>query len=629
MCRLGPSPLVLAAAALVACSSTEAPRRQSSSADSAAAEQAEANGGQSTSDAHAVDAAPARSIEPARRVLAYRDGVARPMDERDASAAGLTIVDLRDGWAPSVLRGTPELPSSYETVYVDLANERGEPAHDSDPRAADYYLEVYGITPAPSIIRSRLEREEAAPCFATLDYDTLARFDGFLAYQGKSASNLQGKARAFQVLERRVQTLMRQQGVERPEDVTGTRDQALARQYLAQAARVLPLRAAQKRLECEGLFPGRGRYVADAFDWATHIGLLNFERRHRLYGWGYLNQDTARALAWWPREAALETLRRALAERIVDAAGVIEDGSTWSGEEPPTYLGADGSRHPVRNLVEEMTEAAMGHLGLNGPDEAAAFLAEHDFATLRVALPLPELPETELFDVAAYRESPRRSDLAGAGLASDPLDIAGDAAAGLAEISRTSFFGLKDQAQSVVVIWDVTRSMMNVSGRAGYERVRAEVARLVEGLNADTLFSVIIFAGGTERYSDALVYASRKERDAALAWIRAKNSASAPSPDGTRGANRSDWAIRDALQMGAEVIYLVTDGEPFYSASQPIPPEEIYRITDELQRKRRVPARLHTVGFGTDTNPRTRDFLQTLAGRNNGSFREIRAGETG
>lgn len=264
-------------------------------------------------------------------------------------------------------------------------------------------------------------------------------------------------------------------------------------------------------------------------------------------------------------------------------------------------------------------------------EEAVGELAPPDVlaSTGLSDLPLPELPETELFDVAAYRESPRRSDLAGAGLASDPFDIAGDAAAGLAEISRTSFFGLKDQAQSVVVIWDVTRSMMNVSGRAGYERVRAEVARLVEGLNADTLFSVIIFAGGTERYSDALVYASRRERDAALAWIRAKNSASAPSPDGTRGANRSDWAIRDALQMGAEVIYLVTDGEPFYSANQPIPPEEIYRVTDELQRKRRVPARLHAVGFGTDTNAKTRDFLQTLAGRNNGSFREIRAGETG
>lgn len=280
-----------------------------------------------------------------------------------------------------------------------------------------------------------------------------------------------------------------------------------------------------------------------------------------------------------------------------------------------------GAPPPPLETFELETEAFEEAVGDIAPPELLSSTGLSD-------LPLPDLPETELFDVAAYRESPRRSDLAGANLATEPFDVAGDVVSGLAEVSRTSFFGLKDQAQSVVVIWDVTRSMMNVSGRAGYERVREEVVRLVEGLNADTLFSVVIFAGGTERYSNDLAYASRRERDDAVAWIRTKNSASAPSPDGARGANRSDWAIRDALAMGAEVVYFVTDGEPFYSTGKPIPPEEIYRMTEELQRKRSAPARIHAVGFGTDEDPKTRDFLQTLAQRNNGSFREIRSGDS-
>ncbi len=241
-------------------------------------------------------------------------------------------------------------------------------------------------------------------------------------------------------------------------------------------------------------------------------------------------------------------------------------------------------------------------------------------------LPLPELPETELFDVAAYRESPRRGDLAGASLAAAPFEGELQAADALARTSATQFFGVRERTASVVVIWDVTRSMMNVAGREGYERVRAEVARLVRELNPDTLFSVIVFAGGVERFRDTLVYASKKERDAAVAWIEKKNTASARSPDGTRGANRSDWALRDAFRMGPEVIYLVTDGEPFYSAGRPIPPDEIYRMTDRLQRERGIRARLHVIGFGTDKNPATRTFLQGLARRNQGVFREIPSG---
>lgn len=347
-------------------------------------------------EARAADAdeeAP-EAIDPAKRVIAYRDGEARPMDEAAAEQAGLTVVDLRDGWAPRVLRGTPELPSTYEPVYVGLANEEGDPVERADPVAADYYLEVYGIVPSFSTIRRRLEREEARPCFASLDYQTLRDFEGFLAYGGKASGNLQAKARSWQALERQVKRAMEKQGVSRPEEIEGVREQVYARQYGEKAERQHALRAAQERLACEGLIPGRGRYIADAFDWPTHIGLLSFERRHRLYGWGYLNAETAEALSWNPRETAYHTFLRALTERVADAAGIIEDGSVSNRDgDMPTWVDSRGEEHPVPDLVDAFGETAMRHMGLTTPEAVVAFLRGSDFADLRVAVPLPELPE--------------------------------------------------------------------------------------------------------------------------------------------------------------------------------------------------------------------------------------------
>lgn len=331
-------------------------------------------------------------IDPEHLVIAYRDGVASEMDDREVAAAGMTIVDLRDTWAPRVLRGTEELPSSYEKTYVDLANERGDPVEDADPRTANYYLEVYGISPSLTTIKNRLEREQATKCFREIDNEILASYKGFRAYAARPRDKLRTRAREFQTLERRIKRALASQGVESIDELTG--EDQLVRRWRRQEKRRMPLRAAQQRLACEKLFPGRGGHIRDAFDWATHIALLNFERRHRFYGWGYFNEETAHALSWTPEESAFHTLHRALTERVIDAAGIVEDGSTAHGNgKARTYTGADGAEHEIRNLAEEFSLSLIQHLGVGTTEAAVAFLQEQDFTTLRVAVQLPDVPE--------------------------------------------------------------------------------------------------------------------------------------------------------------------------------------------------------------------------------------------
>ena len=104
--------------------------------------------------------------------------------------------------------------------------------------------------------------------------------------------------------------------------------------------------AAQARLECEGFFEGRGEYTPGLFDWITHEALAEFERRHRVYGWGFIGGDTLAVLQKTPEETEQEAVIRVLTERAMHAAQVIEDGSTSTKRngEPRTYRTEDGER---------------------------------------------------------------------------------------------------------------------------------------------------------------------------------------------------------------------------------------------------------------------------------------------
>jgi len=87
---------------------------------------------------------------------------------------------------------------------------------------------------------------------------------------------------------------------------------------------------------------------------------------------------------------------RVLRERVVAATGVVEDGSVAGKSGAPTYTGKAGKPVPLRNLVEELTQAAAEQLGLSTQEGTLAFFKRHpaaDFHRMKVAVKLPALPE--------------------------------------------------------------------------------------------------------------------------------------------------------------------------------------------------------------------------------------------
>ncbi|MBW2529287.1 MAG: hypothetical protein JRI23_34240, partial [Deltaproteobacteria bacterium] len=131
-------------------------------------------------------------------------------------------------------------------------------------------------------------------------------------------------------------------------------------------------------------------------DWRTHQALTNFERKNRIFAWGFFGKETLQALGRTPRERLYDAFRRVIAERIVDARGIIEDGTAVGPEgNKATYVDADGKTVEVPNLVAENVAAVLRHTDLTTPDKVVEFLRAHDddqLDRLFVALSLPELP---------------------------------------------------------------------------------------------------------------------------------------------------------------------------------------------------------------------------------------------
>ena len=136
--------------------------------------------------------------------------------------------------------------------------------------------------------------------------------------------------------------------------------------YLRGQTRVRAVRAAQARLLCEGLLSAKSRYTSGSYDLPTHEALATWERKNDIFGWGFLGGETLGMLLAPTRSLLLDDLRRVLAERVADAAGIVEDGSINQARKrnPPTWRDAAGATHPVPDLIDDDVNALLTAIGV-------------------------------------------------------------------------------------------------------------------------------------------------------------------------------------------------------------------------------------------------------------------------
>jgi hypothetical protein len=340
----------------------------------------------------------------------YENGAARRDSIVRARGGGLLDVDLSDGWAPFILQdgdGTGAKPNAYRETFIGLAAEQLN-ADGDEARAGDHnYLEVFGIPPTLAVLAARVEADVAPAreaCYDAVDREGLERWTGDLGYLDRDRSR-----RDFEQASRDATWLDKSIAASQQEDPARGRDVVLAglrddpktrgrvdRTFNGQA-RLRAVRAAQARLQCEALLSPRSRFVSGMYDLPTHEALALWERKNDIFGWGFLGGETLGGLLQANRQLDMDAFQRFLAERVADAAGIVEDGSIniVRRKNPPTWKDAAGNVHPVPDLIGDHVNALLAAIGVATPEQMVAFLRANagGFATLHVAFKAPPLPD--------------------------------------------------------------------------------------------------------------------------------------------------------------------------------------------------------------------------------------------
>jgi hypothetical protein len=339
------------------------------------------------------------------------------MTQEQAEARGLAVVELRDDWAPYLLAPDASLGERGQQPYVEtyraLAAGRFGEGEEFDRARNDRFLELYGIAPTFGVLAARLADDARHACHDAVEDASLAAVERVLVPFGDASTRVQD-ARLHPRLAAQLARAEARFEVARAAAAPGASDAAvvepaslvsLRSRFALLDAKIAPVLAVQAHLRCEGML-ARGA-VRGLYDAQTALGVGAYQRLHMVPSRsGFLDAPTRAVLLEDSRELDFRAVLRALRERVVDATGLLEDGS--AGASWGTVLGrtldpqdfrAFGDEPPLADAapdrISPATEAAARALGWTSFDATREFFASRGAAAagLVVALRLPPPPD--------------------------------------------------------------------------------------------------------------------------------------------------------------------------------------------------------------------------------------------
>lgn len=275
---------------------------------------------------------------------------------RDAETVPVEV-DLCEDWAPRVLSPSGDESPAYRETFVALARGRLEGTDIPASARDDRYFELFGIPPTPAVVRARLDDHARHACHDAVDDAALAATTEVLVTDRRTKRRTPERAAA--------------------------------------------VRAVQSHLACDGLLDPRR--VDGKLDDVSRDAIATYQRRHALLGAGLVDAHTRAVLLEDSREPEIRGALRMLRERVVDATGLLEDGSaaqSWQPVlgrmlDPPQMLDPLG-RPPLPaaapDRIAAATDAAARALGWTGAATISASLGRLDHEC-RITVPLPKLPQ--------------------------------------------------------------------------------------------------------------------------------------------------------------------------------------------------------------------------------------------
>jgi hypothetical protein len=293
----------------------------------------------------------------------------------NARRDGLTVVDLSDDWLPYIFSEEPGKPQPLRPYLIDLANGRFRGGSAYARAREDRFFEAFGVFPSLNLLRRRLADGKRHACHERVKDAVLETL---------SPKNVIPP--------------------EVPEKVPNPDPATVGETPMILTGRTLsprPLTPVEKRaviamqahLRCEGLLSGKTNGAR--MDRRTVAGLQSYQRLQMIADNGSIDLETRTALLADSREHDFRALLRALRERVIDATGLLEDGSALgvqgevqgrvldSAEFRPLPVGAaaaqstvvteaPGKITPAPDLIAAATQAASQALGWTSPEAVLA-----------------------------------------------------------------------------------------------------------------------------------------------------------------------------------------------------------------------------------------------------------------
>lgn len=293
---------------------------------------------------------------------------------------------------------------------------------------------------------------------------------------------------------------------------------------------------------------------------------------------------------------------------------------------------------PQRQLEHQMAVAEFQNAAAT-PTTIPALTTENLLASLPALPSLPDIAFTPVENDAMISESDALFGQSG---------LMGALGALSSQASSVSFLGITEEASRFVVMIDVSGSVVRSAAAAevDFDTIRIEAVKLLESLNANTLFGIVLHGRQYVTYSEYLIPATIDNKDAAVSWLNQKFSRADDSGVSLSGANLGDngtngiVAILDAVfDMQPDAIFMVSDGNYFTwnnrkntardhelgRFGRPVEINEVLRLITDHQRELTQQVRIHAIHF---QDPRGFDDriggkMRNIANRTKGKYRKI------
>lgn len=335
------------------------------------------------------------------------------------------------------------------------------------------------------------------------------------------------------------------------------------------------------------------------------------------------------------REARAKANRRALIGSIIIGSIVVHGLIlvVFAAWKVATYFNRPEARFEMKKTVKIPAKTPEHKMNVAKHEAMAPkpVFTEKLVSTRPIDFALPDLPEVNLDQMLPLDPSELISDQVSGLVGSAALGSGlGDGFGGGGGTGQgMSFFGIEAEGDRIVLLFDVSSSVVNKADAAGVplERIREETLKLIDGLLPSARFSMIQFTQNYKPFSEELMAATDSNKQAARDWVENEWVTSGTMSGGKVVSNPRGLmtVLETAFGMRPNLIFLISDASFQWREGggiTDIPYDDLRRRIDDLGEELPDEAPIHLIGFAPDEED-VKEWRRILR-RTGGEFRELK-----